>query len=197
MTFAVVFEANGATPGPPSTISINAHATINSLPVSTSVSPQLTVNAPGATTDVTLSVTAINTINPVSNPPLINVGDPNLKITASVNNTGASTYGSAVWEIGFSNPVILVPASATNATCTQLSPTAISCSLGDVMNGSSLSPSPSFNVAPQSGRSLDISNWLTSATTGDSNLLNNVATPPTVQVRPRPLARRGLVPKTP
>jgi plastocyanin len=193
MTFAVVFEAKGATPGPPATININANATINSLPVSTSVSPQLTINAPGATTDVSLGVTAINTITNSSK--LINVGDPNLKITASVNNIGGSTYSSPTWEIGFSNPVILLPASVTNATCSQLSPTAISCSLSDVASGGS--SSPSFNVAPQSGRSLDINNWLTSATTGDSNLNDNSATPPTVQVRPRPLARRGLVPKTP
>jgi len=190
--FAVVFEASGATvPANLTTITIDANTTINGSPVSTSVGlTALAINAPVTTTDVSLGVTAINT---VSSSGLINIGDPNLKITASVTN-GGTNYGAAHWEVGFSNPVVLVPASAMNATCTQLLPTAITCSLGDVQNGSS---SYSFNVAPLFERSLVIQNLLTSATVGDSDLSNNTATPDAVQVRPRPLARRGLVPKTP
>jgi plastocyanin len=192
VTFAVVFEANGATPGTFSSITINANTTINGNAVSSSVPlPAVNISAPGSTTDVSLGVTAVNM---AFNSALINFGDPNLTITASVTNSG-STYSAAVWDVGFSNPVVLVPASATNATCSQLSPTAISCSLGDVANGSSLPYS--FKVMPLFERSLVISNWVTSPTVGDSNLTDNSSTPPTVQVRPRPLARRGLAPKTP
>jgi hypothetical protein len=81
-----------------------------------------------------------------------------------------------------------------NATCTQILPTAVSCNLGDVAGGSS---SYSFNVAPLFERSLVVKNLLTSSTVGDSNLDDNAFTPDAVQVRPRPLARKGLVPKTP
>lgn len=192
VSVAVIFEANGATaPSVATNITINADATINDTPVSNNVKlTQLNINAPDATTDVTLNVAAVNS---VTSSTLINIGDPNLKITASVNN-GGSTYSAAVWEIGFSNPVILVSASATNATCTQLLPTAISCDVGDVPNGSS---TYSFRVAPLFGRSLVINNLLTSASIGDSNLTDNVPTPLTVPIRPRPLARKGLVPKTP
>jgi hypothetical protein len=191
-SFAVAFESNIATPPSALTnITINANATINGSPVSSSVPlTELDITAPGATTDVSLSVAAANA---AFNSNLINPGDPNLKITASVTNSGA-TYSSAVWQVSFSNPVAFVPASETNATCTQLLPTAISCNVGDVGNGSS---THSFRVVPLSGRSLVIDNLLTSPTVGDSDLSNNASTAPAVEVRPRPLARRGLVPRTP
>jgi hypothetical protein len=190
--FIAIIEANGATtPSTLTNLTIDAHATINGSAVSSSVGlTEVDINAAGTTTDVALGVTAVNS---VTNSALMNVGDPNLKITASVSN-GGNTYSAAVWEIGFSNPVVLVPASAMNATCTQPQPTAISCSLGDVANGSF---SYSFNVTPLFERSVEVRNFVTSPTVGDSNLANNSSTPPRVEVRPRPLARRGLVPKTP
>jgi len=188
-TVELVLEAKAAAPNVYGNITLNADATINSTSVTgTAGLGQLTISAPGATTNVTLNVTAVNS---ASNSALINIGDPNLQITASVSNSGG-VYSSAVWDVGFSNPVILVPAS--NPTCSQLLPTVISCNVGDVPNGNS---SYSFKVVPMFGRSLTINNWLTSSTAGDSNLADNAVTAPTVQIRLRPLARKGLVPKTP
>ena len=188
-TVELILEASAATPSTYSNITLNASATINAGFVMSSASlGPVTISAPTATTDITLHVSAVNAL---SNTPLINIGDPNLQITASVNNSG-STYSSAVWEVSFSSPVILVPAS--NASCSQLLPTVISCNVGDVpINNSSYS----FKVAPLFARSLVINNWLTSSSVGASNLANNAATAPTIQIRLRPLARKGLVPKTP
>jgi len=138
---------------------------------------------------VSLNVAAVNS---VTNAALINVGDPNLRITASVDNIG-STYSAAVWAVTFSSPVTLVTAS--NPNCNQTAPTMVSCNIGDVTV--STGNQYSFKVSPLRARALVIDNVLTSPTVGDSDLNNNAATAPAVQIRPRPLARRGLVPKTP
>ncbi|HTD23740.1 MAG TPA: hypothetical protein VK738_13865, partial [Terriglobales bacterium] len=121
-----------------------------------------------------------------------NVGDPNLTVTASVDNSG-STYSAAVWQVNFSNPVILVASS--NPNCSQLLPTAISCNLGDILV--STGNHYSFKVLPLFARSVVITSVVTSPTVGSINLTGNSATAPTVQLRPRPLTRKGLVPKMP
>ena len=189
-SFVVVFEANGAAQSDVNNITIQANATINSLLVSSSIGlGQLSIAIPATTTNVSLNVAAVNS---VTNAALINVGDPNLRITASVDNIG-STYSAAVWAVTFSSPVTLVTAS--NPNCNQTAPIMVSCNIGDVMV--STGNQYSFKVSPLRARALVIDNVLTSPTVGDSDLNNNAATAPAVQIRPRPLARRGLVPKTP
>ena len=190
-SFLVFFEANVAiSPSTFSNITIQADATINNTPVTSSIGlGQLNITAPATTTNVSLNVAAVNS---VTNAALINVGDPNLRITASVDNIG-STYSAAVWAVTFSSPVTLVTAS--NPNCNQTAPIMVSCNIGDVMV--STGNQYSFKVSPLRARALVIDNVLTSPTVGDSDLNNNAATAPAVQIRPRPLARRGLVPKTP
>ena len=186
---AVVFQANGATPATINNITINGDATINGNPVSASVGlTQLVISAPASSTTITSTLAAVNL---VTNSSLTNVGDPNLAITATVGNTG-STYSAAVWEVSFSRPVSLVTAS--NAQCTQVTSTAISCAIGDVAVGSGMGFS--FRVAPAFVRSITVNSMLTSPTVGSSNLAGNIANT-TVQVRVRPLARKGLAPKVP
>ncbi|HTC92459.1 MAG TPA: hypothetical protein VK699_03275 [Terriglobales bacterium] len=186
---SVVFEANGATPATLNNININGAATVNSNPVNASVGlTQLAISDPASSTNIASTLAAVNL---VTNSALTNVGDPNLAITASVDNTG-STYSAAVWEVNFSSPVSLVAAS--NAQCTQVTSTAVTCAIGDVPVGNG--NSYSFKVAPAFARSLEVKSLLTSPAVGSSNLAGNFATA-TVQVRVRPLARKGLVPKVP
>jgi len=188
-SFVVVFEANGAAQGNVNNITIQADITINGTPVSSSVGlGQLSITVPATTTNVSLSAAAVNSL---TNTTLINVGDPNLRITASVSNSG-STYTAAVWEVTFSSPVNLVAAS--NPNCSQVVPTVVSCNIGDVAGGVH---AYSFKVAPTFARTLVIDNVVTSPSVGDSDLTDNTATAPAVQIRPRPFARKGLVPKTP
>ncbi len=190
-SFVVVFKANGAPQGDVNNITIQADATINGTLVSSSVSlGQLSITVPATTTNVSLSAAAVNSL---TNTTLINVGDPNLRITASVTNSG-STYTAAVWEVTFSNPVNLVAAS--NPNCSQVVPTVVSCNIGDVA-GDGVMHAYSFKVAPMFARTLVIDNVVTSPSVGDSDLTDNTATAPAVQIRPRPFARKGLVPKTP
>lgn len=189
-SFAVTFASSGATPGGYTGITLNADITINGTPISHNVGlTQLNIAAPGTSTTITSSLAAANS---ATNGALINVGDPNLTITATVDNSG-NTYSGAVWQVNFSNPVVLVASS--NPNCGQLLPTAISCNLGDI--AVSTGNHYSFRVSPLFARSVVTSSMLTSATVGSSNLTGNSATAPAVQVRVRPLARKGLVPKTP
>jgi hypothetical protein len=185
----VVFEANQATPATVNNITIDGAATINGNPVNASVGlTQLAIGAPASSTTITSSLAAVNLVTTSA---LTNVGDPNLAITATVSNTG-STYSAAVWEVGFSRPVSL--ATASNAQCTQVTSTAVSCAIGDVAVGNGTVFS--FNVAPSFVRNIVVNSLLTSPSVGSSNLAGNI-TAATVQVRPRPLARKGLVPKVP
>jgi len=191
-SFAVIFAANaanGATAGSYAGITINANATINGTPISHNVAlTQLNINTPGSSTTIVSSLAAVNS---VTNAALISVGDPNLTITATVNNSG-STYSAAVWQVSFSNLVIVVASS--NPNCSQLLPAAISCNLGDILVGTN---HYSFKVIPLLGRSVAITSVVTSPSVGSINLTGNSATAPAVQLRPRPLTRKGLVPRTP
>ena len=190
-TFAVVFEANGAaTPSMLNNITINGAATINGNPVNSSVGLiQLTIKAPDSSTTIASSLAAVNS---VANSTLINVGEPNLTITATVDNTG-NTYSAAVWEINFSKPVALVASS--NPNCNQVLPAVVSCNIGDV--AVSTGNQYSFKVAPLFERSVEAHSLLTSPSVGSNNLAGNQASAPAVQIRVRPLARKGLVPKRP
>jgi len=193
VSFIVFFAANavnGATAGSYAGITINVDATINGTHIAHNIPlTQLNIMTPGASTTIASTLAAVNS---VTNAPLTNVGDPNLTITTSVDNSG-STYTAAVWQINFSNPVILVTSS--NLSCSQVLPTAISCNIGDVpvINGNHYS----FNVIPLFERSVGITSVVTSPTVGSINLTGNSATAPTVQIRLRPLVRKGLVPKAP
>ena len=189
-SFAVVFAANGATPNSYAGITITGTATINGTPATRSISlTQLNVTSPASSTTITSSVVGANS---TTNSTLINVGDPNLSITVTVNNTGVP-YSAAVWEVSFSSPVVLVASS--NPNCSQILPTVISCNIGDVPVGNG--NAYSFKVAPLFGRSVLAQSLVTSPTVGSTNLAGNQAQAAAIQVRPRPLARRGLVPKTP
>jgi plastocyanin len=189
-SFAVIFAANGATASSYAGITINADVTINGTPISHNVAlTQLNITTPGTSTTITSSLAAVNS---VTNAALINVGDPNLTVTASVDNSG-STYSAAVWQVNFTNPVILVASS--NPNCSQLLPTAISCNLGDILV--STGNHYSFKVLPLFERSVEAKSVVTSPTVGSVNLTGNSANAPAVQIRPRPLARKGLVPRTP
>jgi len=188
-SFAVIFAANGATANSYAGITINADVTINGGPISHNVAlTQLNIATPTTSTTITSSLAAVNS---ATNAGLINVGDPNLTITASVDNSG-STYSAAVWQVNFSNPVILVASS--NPNCSQLLPTAISCNLGDILV--STGNHYSFKVLPLFERSVEAKSVVTSPTVGSVNLTGNSANAPAVQIRPRPLARKGLVAKT-
>ncbi|HTD21014.1 MAG TPA: plastocyanin/azurin family copper-binding protein, partial [Terriglobales bacterium] len=93
-SFGVIFAANGATASSYAGITINADVTINGTPISHNVAlTQLNITTPGTSTTITSSLAAVNS---VTNAALINVGDPNLAISATVNNSG-STYSAAVW----------------------------------------------------------------------------------------------------
>lgn len=189
-SFAVIFKANGATAGPYAGITINANVTINGTPISHNVAlSQLNIATPGSSTTIASSLAAVNS---VTNAGLINVGDPNLTITASVDNSG-STYSAAVWQVNFSNPVLLVASS--NPNCSQLLPTAISCNVGDI--AVSTGNHYSFKVLPLFARSVVTTSVVTSPTVGSINLTGNSAAAPAVQIRLRPLARKGLVPRIP
>jgi len=171
-------------------ITINGAATINGSPVNSSVGlTQLSIKAPDSSTTIASSLAAVNL---ATNSALINVGEPNLTITATVDNTG-NTYSAAVWEINFSKPVVLVASS--NPNCSQLLPTAVSCNIGDVAvsNGNQYS----FKVAPLFERSVEAHSLLASPSVGSNNLAGNQASAPAVQIRLRPLARKGLMPKKP
>jgi len=185
----VVFEANGATPATLNNITINGAGMVNGASVNASaILTQLNISAPASSTTIASSLAAMN---PATNSTLTNVGDPNLAITAIVSNTG-STYSAAVWEVSFSRPVSLVAGS--NAQCAQVTSTAVACTVGDVAVGNGTMFS--FKVAPAFARMIEVNSLLTSPSVGSSNLAGNIAAA-TVQVRPRPLARKGLVPKVP
>jgi len=188
-SFVVVFESNGATPSTNTNITIMGSATVNGTPINQSVGlTQLAITAPATSTTIASSLAGLNS---ATGGTLVNVGDPNLVFTVTVNNTG-SVYSAAVWEVDFSSPVRLVASS--NPNCSQVVATAITCNVGDIpaTNGNKYS----FNVAPLFGRSVVAQSLVTSPTVGSTNLAGNQASA-TVQVRPRPLARRGLTPKIP
>jgi plastocyanin len=192
-SFIVIFAANaanGAIAGSYPGITINADATINGTPIFHNVAlTQLNIMSPGVSTTIASSLAAVNS---VTNAALTNVGDPNLTITATVDNSG-NTYSAAVWQVNFSNPVILVVSS--NPNCSQVLPTAISCNIGDIpaVNGNHYS----FKVIPLFERSVVATSVVTSPTVGSINLTGNSAAAPAVQIRLRPLARKGLIPKAP
>ena len=190
VTFAVAFEANNATPNTYSNITITGSATVNGTPIMESVGlTQLTITSPATSTTIASNIAGVNS---ATNGTLINVGDPRLVFTVTVNNTG-SVYSGAIWEVDFSGPVALVASS--NPNCSQVIATAITCNVGDIPVGNG--NQYSFNVAPLFGRSLVAQSVVTSPTVGSTNLAGNQATATAIQVRPRPLARRGLVPKLP
>lgn len=187
---AVVFESNGAAANTSTNITITGSATINGTPINQSVGlTQLAITSPGTSTTITSSIAGLNS---ATGGTLTNVGDPNLVFTVTVNNNG-SVYSAALWEIDFSGPVALIASS--NPNCRQTIATAITCNVGDIPATSG--NQYSFNVAPLFGRSVLAQSLVTSPTVGSTNLAGNQAQAAAIQVRPRPLARRGLVPKTP
>jgi len=181
-TATLTVTTNGAAVANP-TLTIQSSATVNGVALSHSQTLTLNISAGATTTDLSIS-------SLISQPDPVEVKGP-VAINATAHNTG-TTAGSVNVSIYFSQPVKVINATLPGG-CT-LNTGIVTCAVG-TLNAGSDAPYPT-QIVPGPGRNAVITATVNSTSVNDSNPANNVATV-TAHIRPKPLARRGLVPRVP
>ncbi|HTD24533.1 MAG TPA: plastocyanin/azurin family copper-binding protein [Terriglobales bacterium] len=182
VTVTLTVTTNGAAVSSP-TLTIQSAATVNGVALSHSQSLTLNISAGGTTTDLSIS-------SLISQPDPVEAKGP-IAINATAHNTGINA-GSVNVSIYFSQPVKVINATLPGG-CT-VNTGIVTCAVGNLNAGNDAPYT--IQIVPGPGRNLIITATVNSTSVNDSNPTNNVATV-TAHIRPKPLARRGLVPRVP
>ena len=147
----------------------------------------LTINAPSGSTDLSLADGAVET------PPQAHeVGKP-LVFTFTAQNSGASAAGTIVSVTSASGIVQSVSSAHASPNSCPIANNVATCNLGTMANPDSASIT--VTLVPRLARTATVAATIGS-NASDTTLNNNVLSI-TRQVRFKPLARRGLIPRVP
>jgi len=183
VTVTLTVTTNGAAVANP-TLTIQSSATANG--VALSHSQPLTLNISAGATNTDLSISSL-----ISQPDPVEVKGP-VAINVTAHNT-VSNAGNVNVNIYFAQPVKVINATLP-VGCT-VNTGIVTCAVVGTLNAGSDAPY-TIQIVPGPGRNLVITATVNSTSVNDSNPANNVATV-TAHIRPKPLARRGLVPRVP
>ncbi len=186
VTVTLVVSTNNTAVGNNQSLTIQSSATVNGVVLNHSQSLTLNVAAGGTATD--LSISSL-TLQP---DPVEARGPLSISVTAHNAQSGAGATGANV-NLLFSQSVKVINATLP-AACT-VNSGVVTCAISDPFNAGQ-DANFIIQVIPGFRRNLLITATVGSASVNDSNMTNNVATA-TAHVRPKPLARRGLVPRIP
>jgi plastocyanin/uncharacterized membrane protein len=179
----LVVTTNGAAVGNGQTLTIQSSATVNGVALTHSQTLTLDIAA-GVSTDLSIkSLTA-------QPDPAETKGPISINVTA--HNTGSDANGVSV-NLLFSQTVKVV--SATLPAACAVNSGVVTCTIPDPFSAGADAPF-TIQLAPPFGRNLTITATVGSSSVTDSNISNNTK-PVIAHIRPKPLARRGLVPKMP
>lgn len=185
----MTITSSGATPGTYSALSITAVSTPPRPGGSLSQPFSLTINAPSGSSNLSVADGApesTTTAHPVGRP---------LSFTFAVQNSGGSAPNTQV-SVMLSNASPVQSATFTHggpATPCAVANNVATCSLGTMANPDSASVV--VRVLPRFARSLTATAVVNSSASNASLANSHVAV--LRQVRPQPLARRGLMPRLP
>jgi len=181
-TATVTVITNNAAVGNP-TLNLQSSAVVNGVTLSHTQPLTLNIAAGGTTTDLSISsVTEQPDPAEAKGPVTINV---------TAHNTG-SNADNVVVSLLFSQFVNVV--NATLPPGCSVSNGVVTCAVG-ILNAGSDAPY-SIQIIPGKAHNLTITATVGSSSVSDSDITNNTK-PVIAHVRPKPLARRGLVPKMP
>lgn len=183
-TVTLVVATNNSNVGNNQTLTLQSSATVNGVVLNHSQSLTLNISAGGTTTD--LSISSL-TLQP---DPVEAKGPLSISVTAHNALSGAATTGVNV-NLLFSQPVKVINATLP-AACT-VNSGIVTCAVADPFN-TGQDASFAIQVIPGLRRNLLITATVGSTAATDSDMSNNTKTA-TAHVRPKPFARRGLVPR--
>ena len=186
VTVTLTVVSNNAAVGNNQSLTIQSSATVNGVVLNHSQSLTLNIAAGGTSTD--LSIGGL-TLQP---DPVEAKGPLSITVTAHNAQSGASAANVNVSVI-FSQPVRVIAATLPGACSVNAG--SVTCAVSTPFNTGQDAPF-TIQVVPGVHRNLVITATVSSTSVNDSDMTNNVATA-TSHVRPKPLARRGLVPRIP
>jgi plastocyanin len=180
----LVVSTNGAAVGNNQTLTIQSSATVNGVVLSHSQALTVNIAAGGVTTDLSIGSLTVQ-------PDPVEIKGP-ISINVTAHNTGNGATGVNV-NLLFSQAVNVVNATLP-AACT-VNTGVVTCTVADPFNAGADAPF-TVQIIPTRGRNLIITATVGSSSVTDSDMTNNTQ-PVTAHIRPKPLARRGLIPKMP
>jgi plastocyanin len=184
VTVTLVVSTNNAAVGNGQTLTIQSSATVNGVVLNRSQALTLNIAAGGVTTD--LSIKSLTT----QADPVETKGPISINVTA--HNTGIGATGVNV-NLLFSQTVKVISATLP-AACT-VNAGAVTCTIPDPFNAGADAPF-TIQLGPPFGRNLTITATVGSSSVTDSDMSNNTQAK-IAHIRPKPLARKGLIPKMP